>query len=297
MIGSYNVGLTIVGPNLPRPGETVLGHTFDMGPGGKGSNQAIGARRLGADVRLVVKLGEDRFADDARQLFQEEGLAGDTILTAPTHTGVGLILVNERGDNMISVAPGANARLSGEDLDRIDGLFTGATHLLCQLEATGELFVEAARRAKEEGVTVILNPAPARDLPDEAYRLIDVLVPNQTELDMLTGGRQEETQSAARGLIERGVGQVVVTMGEEGALWVDGDGHAEKFPAVPVEAVDTTGAGDAFTAGLAAGLSEGLPIDEAIRLGVRAGAFCVTHLGVIDGLPTRGQLEDLEGGR
>ncbi len=293
VVGSYNVGLTVVGSSLPAPGQTVLGHTFDMGPGGKGSNQAIGARRLGAEVTLVAKVGNDTFGASARELFEREGLLGRGILEAETHTGVGLILVDDEGRNMIAVAPGANATLIPEDLERLHGLFEGASHLLCQLECPAELFVAAAQRARQAGATTILNPAPAVPLPDEAYPLIDILTPNQTELAVLApldpedGGPVEE---AARSLIQRGIAEVIVTLGDRGVVRVTSEG-ADRRPARSVPVRDTTGAGDAFNAGLVAGLAAGGPMEEALDLGIRAGAFCVTRLGVIDGLPTRDQLD------
>lgn len=293
VVGSYNVGLTVVAPTLPAPGQTVLGHTFDIGPGGKGSNQAIGARRLGADVTLVVKLGRDPFADAALELFDGEGLLGPGILEAGGHTGVGLILVDDEGHNMIAVAPGANGSLVPDDLDRVPELFEGASHLLCQLECSPELFAGAAERARAAGVTTILNPAPAVPLSERVLGLADILTPNQTELAALSGVPVEDEQQidvAARSLQARGVGEVVVTLGERGVLRVTPD-ESETWPARSVSARDTTGAGDAFNAGLVTGLAAGLPMGEAIGLGIRAGAFCVTRLGVIDGLPTRQQLD------
>lgn len=293
VVGSYNTGITVVAPRLPAPGQTVLGHTFDIGPGGKGSNQAIGARRLGADVSLVVKLGNDAFAAEARELFAREGLLGPGTLEADTHTGVGLILVDEDGGNMIAVAPGANRRLAPEDLDSLPGLFEGASLLLCQLECSASLFAAAARRARAAGATTILNPAPAVTLDDEVLALTDVLTPNETELEVIAGTPvrdQGEAEGAARTLMARGAGRVVVTLGERGAMLVTPDGAAHRS-ARPVRAVDTTGAGDAFNAGFAAGLSSGLGVEEALDLGIRSGAFCVTRLGVIDGLPTREQLD------
>jgi ribokinase len=293
VVGSYNVGLTVVAPTLPAPGQTVLGHTFDMGPGGKGSNQAIGARRLGADVTLVVKLGRDPFADAALELFDGEGLLGPGILEAGGHTGVGLILVDDEGRNMIAVAPGANGSLVPDDLDRVPELFEGASHLLCQLECSPELFAGAAERARAAGVTTILNPAPAVPLSERILGLADILTPNQTELAALSGAAVEDErqiESAARSLQARGVGEVVVTLGERGVLRVAPDG-SEMRSARSVTVRDTTGAGDAFNAGLVTGLAAGLSMTEAIGLGIRAGAFCVTRLGVIDGLPTRQQLD------
>ncbi len=293
VVGSYNVGLTVVAPALPAPGQTVLGHTFDMGPGGKGSNQAIGARRLGADVTLVVKLGRDSFAQAALELFDREGLLGPGILETGGHTGVGLIVVDDDGRNMIAVAPGANGHLVTSDLDRMPDLFEGASHLLCQLECSPELFAGAAERARAAGATTILNPAPSVPLSESVLALVDILTPNQTELAALSGvaatdGR--EIEAAARSLQARGVGEVVVTLGERGVLRVMPEG-VQSQPARAVPARDTTGAGDAFNAGLVTGLSAGFSMTEAIDLGVRAGAFCVTRLGVIEGLPTRQQLE------
>jgi ribokinase len=293
VVGSYNVGLTVVAPALPAPGQTVLGHTFDMGPGGKGSNQAIGARRLGADVTLVVKLGRDPFAQAARELFDREGLLGPGILETSGHTGVGLIVVDDDGRNMIAVAPGANGRLVPGDLDRMPDLFEGASHLLCQLECSPELFAGAAERARAAGATTILNPAPAVPLSDPVLALVDILTPNQTELAALSGVPTEderEIEVAARSLLARGVTEVVVTLGERGVLRVMPD-RIQARPAPRVSARDTTGAGDAFNAGLVTGLSAGSSMTEAMELGIRAGAFCVTRLGVIDGLPTRQQLD------
>jgi ribokinase len=293
VVGSYNVGLTVVGPALPMSGQTVLGHTFDMGPGGKGSNQAIGAKRLGADVTLVAKLGNDVFGAEARSLFEREGLLGPGIVEADTHTGVGLILVDDSGQNMIAVAPGANGRLRAVDLDALPGLFDGASHLLCQLECPPELFLAAARRARAAGATSVLNPAPASALSDELYELVDILTPNETELAVLTElptGSDQEVQIASRSLLVRGVGQVLVTLGERGAMLVR-EGTARLFPAYPAAARDSTGAGDAFNAGLVAALAQGFTMAEAINLGARAGAFCVTRLGVIEGLPTMTDLD------
>jgi ribokinase len=293
VVGSYNVGLTVVAPALPAPGQTVLGHTFDMGPGGKGSNQAIGARRLGADVTLVVKLGRDPFAQAALELFDREGLLGPGILETGGHTGVGLIVVDDDGRNMIAVAPGANGHLVTGDLDRMPSLFEGASHLLCQLECSPELFAGAAERARAAGATTILNPAPAVPLSRSVLALVDILTPNQTELAALSGVAatdEREIEAAARSLQARGVGEVVVTLGERGVLRVMPDG-IQSQPARALSARDTTGAGDAFNAGLVTGLSAGFSMTEAIELGVRAGAFCVTRLGVIEGLPTRQQLD------
>jgi ribokinase len=292
VVGSYNASLSIFSDALPSRGQTVLGSRLDIGPGGKGNNQAIGAHRLGADAAFVVKLGRDAFGATARAVLEAEGLSARWILNSEAATGVALIMVDATGDNLISVAPGANSDLSYEEVISLDGLFDGASHLLCQLECPLDLFVGVAARARARGLTTILNPAPAQRLPSDACRLIDVLTPNETELGVLAGGEvvtDTDVVDAARQLLGQGVGEVVVTLGARGAMWI-GSGPARLFDAYPVAPSDTTGAGDAFNAGLAAALAGGKDMWGAIDLGMRAGAFCATRQGVIDGLATAEQL-------
>jgi ribokinase len=296
VVGSYNASLSIFSEKLPSRGQTVLGSRLDIGPGGKGNNQAIGAHRLGADTAFVVKLGRDSFGATARAVLETEGLPARWIRESEAAaTGVALIMVDATGDNLISVAPGANSDLNSDEVISLDGLFEGASHLLCQLECPLDLFVGVAARARECGLTTILNPAPAVRLPASACRLIDVLTPNETELAVLAGREiltDNDVVNAARELIGQGVREIVVTLGARGVIWV-GSGPARSFDAYPVAAADTTGAGDAFNAGLAAALASGKPMQDAIDLGMRSGAFCATRQGVIDGLATAGQL-DLE---
>jgi ribokinase len=293
VVGSYNASLSVFSDALPSRGQTVLGSRLDIGPGGKGNNQAIGAHRLGADTAFVVKLGRDSFGATARAVLDAEGLPSRWILDSAAPTGVALIMVDAAGDNLISVAPGANSDLSSAEVVSLDGLFDGASHLLCQLECPLDLFVNVAATAKARGLTTILNPAPAQRLPADACPLIDVLTPNETELGELVGGETRtdtDVINAARQLTGQGVRDVVVTLGARGALWV-GTGPARFFDAYPVAAADTTGAGDAFNAGLAAALAAGTTMPDAIDLGMRAGAFCATREGVIAGLATAGQLD------
>lgn len=290
VVGSYNVGLTVVAPAIPRPGETVLGTEFHVGPGGKGSNQAIGIRRLGGDVRFVCKVGDDIFGQAARELFAAEALEATALVDAAAATGAGIIAVDASGQNAIAVAPGANARLIPEDLE--GALFEGLGWLLLQLEIPVATAVSAAAAAHRTGARVVLNPAPATPLPPDLLDLVDVLTPNETELEALTGhpvGSVAEAAAAGQGLRHRGQ-DLVVTMGPVGALWLSDAGAVEVAGVEVTNVVDTTGAGDAFNAGLVAGLAEGLPMREAIELANRCGAFCVTRLGVIDGLPRREEL-------
>ena len=285
--GSYNAALTVYSATLPAPGETVVGSRFEQGPGGKGANQAIGARRLGADA----------FGDQARSVLLAEGLPEHGITTDDqSPTGIALILVDDAGQNAISVAPGANASLSGPAvLDRFGPDLRDGKYLLMQLECRAELAADLAAWARDAGCVSILNPAPARPLAPGALASFDIITPNEGELATLAGSLGLAAGPAdvlARQLVGYGVRDVVVTLAERGALWACAAG-VRYFDAYPVRAVDTTGAGDAFNAGLAAALVRGEPMEAAIDHGCRAGAFCVTRNGVIDGLGYPADLEML----
>jgi ribokinase len=293
IVGSYNAAFTVYGDELPSRGQTVLGNRIDVGPGGKGNNQAIAARRLGAEVTFVVKVGADTLGAEARELIAREGLPTGAVLNGRERTGIALIMVDRDGSNLISVAPGANSELEFGEVVGLSGLFEDATYLLCQLECRSELFVEVAQWARNRGITTVLNPAPAMPLGPEACRLVDLLTPNETELSALTGlqlATESDVISAARQLIAAGTGEVVVTLGERGTMHVTAT-DAQAFAAYPVTAVDTTGAGDAFNGALVVGLAEGLEMASAIDLAMRAGAYCTTKVGVIDGLATQQELD------
>jgi ribokinase len=296
VVGSYNAALTVYSATLPAPGETVVGSRFEQGPGGKGANQAIGARRLGADVLFVTRLGADAFGAQARSVLLAEGLPEHGITTDDqSPTGIALVLVDDAGQNAISVAPGANASLDGPAVRaRFGPDLRDCKYLLMQLECRAELAVDLAAWARDAGCVSILNPAPARALAD-ALALFDIITPNEGELATLAGSLGLASGPAdvlARQVVGYGVRDVVVTLGERGALWACAAG-VRYFDAYPVRAVDTTGAGDAFNAGLAAALVRGEPMEAAIDQGCRAGAFCVTRNGVIDGLGYPSDLETL----
>jgi ribokinase len=288
VVGSYNAGLSVQSARLPAPGETVVGGRFENGPGGKGANQAIGARRLGTDVLFVTRIGADAFGDEARAVLIAEGLPERGITTDDRNpTGVALILVDEVGQNAISVAPGANLELRAPGVLRDFGDdLRGCRYLLMQLECTAELAAGLASWAHDAGIRAVLNPAPARPLPPEALAMFDIITPNEGELRTIAGSlglAGAGTAVLAEQLLGYGIGDVVVTLGGRGALWASAAG-LRHFDAYPVDAVDTTGAGDAFSAGLVAALVRGEPMESAIDHGCRAGAFCVTRNGVIDGL-------------
>jgi len=288
VVGSYNAAMTVYSATLPAAGETVVGSRFERGPGGKGANQAIGARRLGTDVLFVTRLGADAFGAEARSVLLAEGLPGHGITTDDqSPTGIALIVVEDSGQNAIAVAPGANLQLGAADvLGRFGADLRGCQYLLMQLECRAELAVGLASWARDAGCVSILNPAPARPLPPAALASFDIITPNEGELQTLAaslGLAIGPTDVLARQLLEFGVRDVVVTLAERGALWASAAG-LEYVDAYPVGAIDTTGAGDAFNAGLAAALVRGEPMESAIDYGCRAGAFCVTRNGVIDGL-------------
>lgn len=296
VVGSYNAGLTVYASRLPRPGETVGDARFDWGPGGKGANQAIALRRLGIDTCFVTKLGRDVFGDHGREVLLAEGLPASGILRSAEPTGVAFIVVQPGGENSIVVAPGANLELGLDDVLALAGGLGACRFVLLQLECRAELAVDVARLARSLGRHVVLNPAPARALPSEALGYFDILTPNETELALLSrsvGGPEGGTvESQALALLAKGAHDVVVTLGPRGALWASAAGF-QSFGAYPAEVRDTTGAGDAFSAALVAALSRGASLPDAIDFACRAGAYCVSQEGVIDGLATWGALASM----
>jgi len=295
VVGSYVAGLTIRAPRFAVVGESLIGTDFDMGPGGKGSNQAIGAARLGAQVDLLEKIGKDSFGRDAMDFYAAEGMETKYIIQDPgSYTGVAFITLNQAGENLIVVDVGANEELSLEDVDSFQPVIAGSDVVMTMLEIKAETAARAMTLGKVAGAITILNPAPARALPDSIYNDVDVLTPNETELKILLGMAPDEPGDVvdlARAIQKRGVESVVVTRGEAGALVVHPDGEVTAVPGIDVEVVDTTGAGDAFNAALGTALGEGRNLVEAARFAVVAGGLCCTKLGVIPALPFRGEVE------
>lgn len=296
VVGSYNVGFTMEVPRFPVPGETVIGENFEEGGGGKGSNQAIAATRLAARARFIGQVGDDKFGQDARALWDAEGIDTTYVDTNPdAHTGAGFVIVDDAGENEITVAPGANHELSTEDIQRASEAIADADALLLQLEIRDEPIEAAVRVAQAGGVDVILNPAPARELAESILDRVDYLTPNQSEARILANADPDadaSDEAIARELRALGVENVVMTLGADGALIVTDDG-VERVAAPSVEVRDTTGAGDAFNAALAVALAEGQSVAEAVEFACAAGALATTKLEVIPGLPRRKQVEDL----
>jgi ribokinase len=297
VVGSLNVDVSVRAERLPRPGETVRASGRELGPGGKGGNQAIAAARLGGRVHMVGRVGEDRFSDIPLAALTEAGVDATYVHVSPTEpTGTALILVEEgSGQNQIAVAGGANRALSPEDVQNAVAAFRAAEVLLVQLEAPLETVEAALDLARECGVQTVFDPAPAMDLPDSLLQKADVLTPNELETEALTGMHVQDVESAAvagAALRDRSLGDVVVTLGAEGCVWVFASGF-EHVPAPPVRAVDTTGAGDAFTGALGVALARGDSMPHALRFAVRAGTAATLRRGAALAMPTAAQLDEL----
>jgi len=301
VVGSINTDLVIRGPRLPAPGETVGGGEFYQAAGGKGANQAVAAARAALDrVTFLGAVGDDELGHAALNRLRAENLVGDYLRTvAGESSGVALILVDQAGQNLISVAPGANLRLTPQDVDAIPhDVFAAAKVFLTCLETPLVTVAHGLRRAKEARLTTVLNPAPAAPeiLEGDLLSLVDVLTPNEGEAALLAAGsaigesREQSAVRAARWLQQRGCKQVIVTCGAQGCIVVDREVTA--MAGKSVSAVDTTAAGDAFNGVLAVALSEGRPLREAARWANAAAAISVTRLGAQPSLPTRQEIID-----
>jgi len=291
VVGSANVDFVVQTPRIPRPGETVLGRDFVMAMGGKGANQAVGAVRLGADVTFVACIGQDVFGDQCLEAYQREGI--DTRYVSRDDdeaTGVALIAVAQDGENSITVASGANMRLMPDHVEAAAAAIQQADGLLLQLEVGLKTIETAARIARENGVRVVLNPAPAQELPAEILSLVDVITPNRIELAQLVGISEAEAQSMsdealAKSVLGLGPSAAVITLGAEGALAAGSWGWV-RVPAFRITPVDTTAAGDAFNAGLVVALGRGdLALDQAARYASACGALAATRIGAQPSLP------------
>jgi ribokinase len=297
VVGSANVDFVVQTPHIPRPGETVLGRDFVMAMGGKGANQAVGAARLGAEVVFVARIGQDVFGDQCLAAYAAEGINTEFVTRDPAEaTGVALIAVAPDGENSITVASGANMRLTPQQIEAAARVFEGATALVMQLEVPLDTVLAAARLARRHGATVVLNPAPAQSLPAELLRLVDVITPNRIELAQLVGASEADAQSMtdeqlAKSMLGLGPSGAVITLGAEGALAAGSWGWV-RVPAFPVQPVDTTAAGDAFNAGLAVALGRGdMALDQAARYASACGALATTKVGAQPSLPDAASVE------
>jgi len=286
VVGSYMHAFVLRAPRFPQDGETVFGTDSEIGPGGKGSNQAIAAARLGAAVDLLACVGDDAFGSEARRLWQDEGLNGRLIHVDPDRaTGMAFIIVDETGQNRIIVTPGANDMLSAHHADLAEDAIASAGVLIAQFEAPLEVVRGALQLARRHGVRTILNPAPVRQVTDDLLALVDIVTPNESEAQTLAGASDGsfDPERVGRALQARGIETVVLTLGDAGAYILDGAG-GRHVPGVHAAVVDTTGAGDAFTGALAVALARGQSLDDAVGFANLGGAYCVTRPGVVPGL-------------
>lgn len=296
VFGSLNIDLTVRLARFHVPGETVVGRSFHTFTGGKGGNQAVAAARMGGEARMIGCLGDDANGRLYRDVLEKEGIDTSNVAALADETsGVALIEVDDAGENRIAIVAGANARLDAARVQAVRDAIAGCRCLLLQLETPLEGVIEAARTAREAGATVILDPAPARPLPNELIALCDYITPNETELQTLTGqpvDTDEEAEAACRYLLARGAGAVINKRGAKGALLVTKD-DTYPAPGFSVKAVDTTAAGDTFNAAFAVGLCRGDSVKDALRLANAAAALSTTALGAQGAMPTMGETEKL----
>ena len=295
VFGSFVVDLTSWAKHLPVPGETVKGSVFKMGPGGKGSNQGVAASRAGADVTLVTKVGNDVFGKIALDFYQNEHMTTDFVfLDAEKETGTALIMVDETvGQNQILVVSGACDNITPAEVQRTHQLIDEADIVLLQLEVNMDAIEQVIDYAHAKGKQIVLNTAPARKLPESLLKKLDIVTPNEIEAGILTDTKvetSEDAEKAAQILMNSGVKNVVVTMGKHGVFVMTPD-RKEMIPSMPVKAIDTTGAGDAFNGGFVTALAEGKDIFEAARFGNAVGALSVTKIGTAPAMPHRSDID------
>src|SRR5690349_14532972 len=293
VVGSANTDMVIKADKFPQPGETILGGQFFMFPGGKGANQAVAAARLGGRVTFITKVGNDIFGSKALQQFKDEGIRTDYVFSDPENpSGVALITVNAKGENTIVVAQGSNGTLSPDDVQKAANEFTTADIVLMQLEIPMPTVLHTARLASQHGKKVILNPAPAAVLPAEIFHYLFMITPNKSETESLTGIEikdQSSLEKAACKIFEKGIPNIVITLGVEGAF-IFNDQGSRLIPTPKVKAVDTTAAGDIFNGALAVALSENKTLDEAVTFANQAAAFSVTKMGAQASAPFKNEL-------
>jgi len=295
VVASFMMDLTTKLKRLPLRGETVFGDEFKSGAGGKGSNQAICAKRLGADVTVIVKIGNDMFGKAASANFEKEGFDTDLIFIDEEHpTGVAPIFVEDSGENIIAIVPGANSHLTPQDVAKGKERIEGADILLTNFEIPLETSLYALKTAKDFGLTTILNPAPAptTTVDSELFTYVDILTPNETEARGLLGKLDSNMtiEQSTSELLQRGVGTVVMTLGEKGAFFMNREDQGY-IPALSVDTIDATGAGDAFNGALAVSLAEGKGLQESITFANRVAAISTTRFGTARAMPLRNEIK------
>ncbi|EIV99393.1 ribokinase [Thermoanaerobacter thermohydrosulfuricus] len=288
IIGSINRDYTAQVKKLPEKGETVIASSYKISIGGKGANQAVAAKRLGAQVYMIGAVGNSDGGRDIIKKLESEGIDVSGVLFTEEVTGNAMITIDELGFNTIVVYPGANAKLDSSWIERHSKIIEEADFVILQLEIPLETVETAVKLSKKYNVKVILNPAPAKEIPDEVYKYIDIITPNEVELTQLTG--TTDIKDGANMLIEKGVSEVIVTLGEKGSYYTNG--QEEIFSeAVPVNTIDSTAAGDSFNAAIAVALCENMNIKSALNFANIVGALTTTKMGAQDSLPYRDEVE------
>jgi ribokinase len=296
VIGSSNTDMVIRSQKMPRPGETVLGGDFMMNQGGKGANQAVAVAKLGGNTMFIGKIGNDIFGKQTVEMLGKLGIDTTHVTISDRPSGVALINVDASGENSIAVASGANADLTPADIDAAEKDIANAALIIMQLESPLETVEYAAKVAKKHGVTVILNPAPAPAQPLSASLLenVDIIIPNKTEAEIISGieiSDEESEQRAINAIHAMGIKTVIFTLGSKGALLCE-DGTSQLIPTFKVKAIDTTAAGDTFCGAFCVAISEGRPIRDAILFANRAGSITVTRMGAQQSIPTRDEIPE-----
>ena len=296
VVGSFMYDLVATVPRRPKTGETLVGNTFGMFLGGKGANQAIAASRAGATVTMIGRLGNDLFGNQFLEKFSKEGINTDFVIQDDENgTGVGMPLIDASGNNSIVIIPQANMALTVDNINKAESIIAEADVLIMQCEVPMEANQRAAEIAKQNDTLVILNPAPAQLIPDQILKLVDIITPNETETETLTGlhtKTENDVLVAGKNLLSKGVETVILTLGDRGSLLLNEDGE-KMIPAFDVTVVDTTAAGDSFSGTLAASLADGISIITSIKIANAAGALAVTKLGAEPSLPQRHAIDDL----
>lgn len=294
VLGSVNADHVLQVPSFPRPGETLHGRNYQVIPGGKGANQAVAAARLNADIGFIACVGDDSFGINIRESFKLDGMNIRGVKMQPNcPTGIAMIQVSDSGENSICISAEANAKLTAEAIDPDLQHIRDAKYLLMQLETPLDGIVKAAQVAKEARTNVILNPAPARELPDALLSCVDVITPNETEAEVLTGitvSDDASAQLAADALHGKGIEIVMITLGAKG-VWLSQNGRGTLIPGFRVQATDTTAAGDTFNGALVTGLLEEMPLESAIKFAHAAAAISVTRFGAQTSIPNREEVD------
>ncbi|WP_113720283.1 ribokinase [Aeromonas salmonicida] len=294
VLGSVNADHVLRVPHFPRPGETLTGHSYQVVPGGKGANQAVAAARLGAPVSFIARIGDDAIGQQMRQGFEQDGIDVSAVeLDETLPTGIAIIYVSDEGENSIGISAEANGALSPAMAKRHEAMIADAHTLLLQLEVPLESVFEAAKLARSHGTRVVLNPAPARPLPAELLALVDLITPNQTEAELLTGVKVSDEASAdlaADRFHQMGISDVMITLGSQG-VYCSNARQQQLIPGFRVEAVDTTAAGDTFNGALLAAELAGADFNAAVRFAHGAAALSVTKFGAQSSIPSKVEVD------